>query len=246
MSAPFLSLHNLAKSYREGAQQHCIFQQLNLELMQGEFVALLGRSGSGKSTLLNLISGIDLPDAGTIHLQTRNLTALSETERTMFRRQSIGFVYQFFNLIPTLTVLENVQLPLSLNGYPHAEQQRRSLELLAHLALTDCVQRYPEQLSGGEQQRVAIARALVHQPALLLADEPTGNLDAETGAVVLRLLLQLVRQQNCTVLMVTHSEDVAAQADRVLRLQQGRMADLTGSENLSGQAFCTAFNSVLS
>ena len=226
-AAAFIALRNLRKHYTEGDQQRIIFADLNLDIGRGEFVALLGPSGSGKSTLLNLLGGIDLPDAGQIRISDRLLTALSEVERTRFRRRHIGFVFQFFNLIPTLTVAENLLLPLELNGLATPEQRDRALELLDEVGLGNRRASFPERLSGGEQQRLALARALVHSPWLLLADEPTGNLDAATGEHILELLLALHRQAETTMVMVTHSQAVAARADRILELEGGHIRERT-------------------
>jgi putative ABC transport system ATP-binding protein len=191
----------------------------------GEFVAILGKSGSGKSTLLNLISGIDLADSGTICVDGIDMTALSERERTLFRRHKIGFVFQFFNLIPTLTVMENVSLPGELSGKPVREARERAEKLLEAVGLQDRLDTFPDRLSGGEQQRVAIARALMNDPQLLLADEPTGNLDEETGKQVLALLDRLTRQAGKNMIMVTHSSEAAAYADRVLHLREGKLEE---------------------
>ena len=225
-SPPFITLRDLRKQYTEGDQQRVIFADLSLDISRGELVALLGQSGSGKSTLLNLLGGIDLPDAGQIRISDRLLTALPETERTRFRRRHIGFVFQFFNLIPTLTVAENLLLPLELNGLTTPEQRDRALELLDQVGLGNRRASFPERLSGGEQQRLALARALVHRPWLLLADEPTGNLDAATGERILELLLALHRQAETTMVMVTHSREVAARADRILTLEAGQIQEL--------------------
>jgi putative ABC transport system ATP-binding protein len=223
----FITIQNLSKHYAEGDQQRHIFTGLHLDIGRGEFVALLGQSGCGKSTLLNLLGGIDLPDAGHIHIAGQRVTALSEVERTRFRRRHIGFVFQFFNLIPTLTVEENLLLPLELNGLATAERRDRALELLDRVGLSDRRRSFPERLSGGEQQRLAILRALVHEPWLLLADEPTGNLDTTTGERVLELLLSLHRQVETTVVMVTHSQDIARRADRVLVMDAGHIREIT-------------------
>ncbi len=224
--AAFIAIRNLRKHYAEGDVQRTIFADLTLDIGRGMFVALLGQSGSGKSTLLNLLSGIDLPDAGLIRIDSQIITALSEVERTRFRRRHIGFVFQFFNLIPTLTVEENLLLPLELNGLTAAEQQDRALELLDNVGLGNRRHSFPERLSGGEQQRLAIIRALAHRPLLLLADEPTGNLDAATSERILELLLNLHRQAGTTIVMVTHSREVAARADRVLVLEAGHIRDI--------------------
>lgn len=225
-NAAFIEIRKLRKSYVEGDNARLIFEQLDLDIQHGEFIALLGHSGSGKSTLLNLVSGIDLPDAGQVRVNGHSITELSELERTRFRRRHIGFVFQFFNLIPTLTVEENLLLPLELNGLNRAAHHQRALGLLERVGLGKRRESFPERLSGGEQQRLAIIRALVHEPLLLLADEPTGNLDAETGARVLELLLELHRQAGTTVLMVTHSRELAAQASRILHLEAGRVQEI--------------------
>ena len=189
----------------------------------GESVALRGRSGSGKSTLLNLISGIDTPDTGTVEIDGRDLTAMAEKERTLYRRRHIGFVYQAFNLVPTLTVADNVRLVLELNNVDAAASAARIAELLAAVGLERRANAHPDVLSGGEQQRVAIARALAHRPALILADEPTGNLDEKTADSVLELLDRMVRRQGGTMLVATHSAAVAAFCDRSIELQNGRL-----------------------
>lgn len=200
-----------------------VLQNAHAEFQSGQITAILGKSGSGKSTLLNLISGIDEPDSGQVWVDGQELTALPERDRTLFRRARIGFVFQFFNLIPTLTVGENVSLPLELNRIPHPQAQKRAQEVLEAVGLLDRWKTFPEKLSGGEQQRVALARALVHDPLLILADEPTGNLDEETGRQVISLLAHLTREQNRTLLLVTHSLESASPADRVLRLSHGQL-----------------------
>jgi putative ABC transport system ATP-binding protein len=202
-----------------------VLQNSNLEIAAGEFLAILGKSGSGKSTLLNLISGIDQCYQGTIWINGQNLTAMNEHQRTLFRRKHIGFVFQFFNLIPTLTVWENVILPLELNGLVNGKASKRAGQLLENVQLLDRRESFPDLLSGGEQQRVAIARALVNDPLLVLADEPTGNLDEETGKKVLGLLDRLTRQAGKNLILVTHSREAAAFADRTLYLRDGCLAE---------------------
>jgi putative ABC transport system ATP-binding protein len=219
----FLRFHDLTKSYYEGDVRRVVLQNAHAEFQPGEITAILGKSGSGKSTLLNLISGIDEADGGQIWVNGRDLTTLSERDRTLFRRECIGFVFQFYNLIPTLTVGENVSLPLELNRVPRSQAQEKAREMLDAVGLLERWSTFPEKLSGGEQQRVALARALVHEPLLILADEPTGNLDEETGAQVMSLLARLTREQNRTLLMVTHSQEAASHADRVLRLSHGQL-----------------------
>jgi putative ABC transport system ATP-binding protein len=202
---------------------HRVLAGVEAQVGAGETVAIMGRSGSGKSTLLNLISGIDRPDGGSVHVDGLEVSALGEPARTLFRRAHVGFVYQFFNLIPTLDAAENVRLVLELNGVRGAAARARSLAALAAVGLAARATSAVEDLSGGEQQRVAIARALVHEPRLLLADEPTGNLDEETAREVLPLLLSLARARAATLLIVTHDAALAQRADRVLELREGRL-----------------------
>ena len=223
----FIRLERLSKSYKEGGQIRSVLRNANANFAKGESVAILGRSGSGKSTLLNLISGIDLVDDGDVWVNGQRLTALDERQRTLFRRRSIGFIFQFFNLIPTLTVWENVILPLELAGVPNGEIARRAEALLEAVGLLDRKDTFPDRLSGGEQQRVAIARALVHDPLLVLADEPTGNLDEETGQHVMALLDRLTRQAGKNLVLVTHSHEAAAYADRILTLSDGQLTNGT-------------------
>jgi putative ABC transport system ATP-binding protein len=224
---PLVELRALTKSYPEGEGERVVFRNLSAGIRRGETVALLGRSGSGKSTLLNLIGGIDLPTAGEVILDGTSLTGLSEQKRTMFRRRHIGLVFQSFNLIPTLTVMENLLLPLELNGRSGGPAHAAALDLLERVGLADRAGTYPDRLSGGEQQRVAVARAVVHDPVLLLADEPTGSLDAETGMRVLELLVGLARNDGRTMIVVTHNDAVARAADRVLVLGDDRLAEET-------------------
>jgi putative ABC transport system ATP-binding protein len=218
-----LSVNRLSKHY--GVQQAPLFQDLALTVDSGEVVALLGASGSGKTTLLNLVSGIDAPDSGRVEVDGVTVHQLGEPQRTLFRRHEIGFVFQFFNLIPTLTVGENIALPLELIGLSPGEITTRVETLLDGVGLDGKADRYPETLSGGEQQRTAVARALAHRPKLLLADEPTGNLDARTGESVIRLLNGLARDQGASLLIVTHSDAVAGVADRVLHLESGTLRE---------------------
>jgi len=223
MHKHLVQLQNLTKSFHEGDAERVIFSKLSATIKSGEFVVLLGRSGSGKSTLLNLISGIDLPTAGDVIVGEHCLTQLSEQQRTLFRRAHIGFVFQFYNLIPTLTVQENLLLPLELIGNSGPAAVQSALYFLDQVGLQERANSYPDRLSGGEQQRVAICRALIHRPLLLLADEPTGNLDAETGDQVMTLFTRLTRANQMTTLMVTHSPTIARLADRVLTIQGGQL-----------------------
>jgi putative ABC transport system ATP-binding protein len=225
MKHPSLQIRDLSKSYREGGREHVSLAGAEATLHRGEFVALLGPSGSGKSTLLNLVSGIDTPDSGSVEVDGVVLTAIPERERTLFRRRHIGFIFQFFNLLPTLTVEENLLLPLELNGLPGGENHEKVRSLLGRVGLEGREGTFPDRLSGGEQQRVAVARALIHDPVLLLADEPTGNLDSKTGTRILDLLRGLAMDRGVTLLAVTHSKEVAASADRILSIEEGRLVE---------------------
>ena len=211
----------MAHSYTSGGVSTSILNGVSFAVSGGETVALIGRSGSGKSTLLNLISGLEPIRTGEVLLNQRALSSMNDKQRTQLRGTQIGFVYQAFNLIPTLSVADNISLPLALANVKVAEQRTRLEDMLQTIGLGGRDKDYPDQLSGGEQQRVAIARALIHRPALILADEPTGNLDAVSGRLVLKLLNELVDAHNSALLLVTHSGEVAAVADRVLRLDQG-------------------------
>ena len=220
--ASFIHFENLSKSYQEGARQRIVLENASAIFPKGEFAAILGKSGTGKSTLLNLISGIDYPDNGAIWIDQQNLTGMDERARTLFRRKHIGFIFQFFNLISTLTVWENVILPLELGGHANGTARTQVETILEAVGLLDRRDTFPDRLSGGQQQRVAIARALVHDPLLVLADEPTGNLDEETGKQVLDLLDRLTRQRGKNLILVTHSAEAAGYADRVLHLRDGK------------------------
>jgi putative ABC transport system ATP-binding protein len=223
MTKPLISIHNLSKRYAEGGQERRILDDVTLDITEGEFFVLLGKSGSGKSTLLNMISAIDRADSGSIIIANTNMTALSEQQQTLFRRDKIGIVFQFFNLIPTLTVLENITLPRELAGIPRRTAEQKASVILERVGLANRADTFPDKLSGGEQQRVAIARALAHEPLLVLADEPTGNLDEETGAKVLKLLLELTRDAGKTLVMATHNPEIVPMADRVARIQDGKL-----------------------
>ena len=223
--AVLIDIIGVSKSYQEGDQTHVVLDDINASIDSGELVVLLGRSGSGKSTLLNLLGGIDQHDTGTIRIDGIELNRLSERDRTLFRRDHIGFVFQFFNLVPTLTVEENLLLPLELQGRVDRGQRLRCKQLLAEVGLEDRYRSFPERLSGGERQRVAIARALVHEPDIVLADEPTGNLDVETGIQVIELLDRLTRASGKTLLMATHSRQVVGVSDRTLTIEQGKLVD---------------------
>ena len=218
--ASLLQARGLARSYAEAAGGHMVIRDLDLDLEAGEFVAVIGRSGSGKTTLLNLVGAMDRPSAGTLHFAGTDMTGWDDAERTAFRRSRLGFVFQSFNLLPTLTVRENVALPLELNGQAAGAQVDALLDTLGLAPLAD---RFPDQISGGEQQRTAIARAVIHRPALIIADEPTGNLDRATGHEVIALFERSVRAAGAALLMATHSEEMLGHADRVLELRDGRL-----------------------
>ena len=212
-----LAIRNLRKSYG-GARPRLILRDVTLDIAAGEYVALMGESGVGKSTLLNLIAGLDEPDAGSVVLDGVTVTALADAERTQLRRRRIGFVFQAFHLLPHLTVAQNVALPLALNGVAPGERAARVDRMLEAVGLAAAAASFPRELSGGEMQRVAIARALVHRPRLLLADEPTGNLDQDAATQVLALLREQVKREGSAGVLVTHSPVAAATADRVLLL----------------------------
>ncbi|MEQ9563676.1 MAG: ABC transporter ATP-binding protein [Woeseiaceae bacterium] len=221
LSKTGVRLHKLRRAYTEGRREHLVLDDVSAGFLRGESVAIRGRSGSGKSTLLNLVGAIDVPDSGEIVAFGTDLTRLSERERTLFRRRHVGFVYQAFNLIPTLSVADNIRFVLELNKVARPAAKQRVDELLATVGLADRAECYPDVLSGGEQQRVAIARAVSHRPSLLIADEPTGNLDDSTADVVLRLLNELVRDNGSTLLIATHSARIAGYCDRSFQLHNG-------------------------
>ena len=224
----YLELQGLYKSYFDGSGDHHILKGADLNVEKGETVAILGSSGSGKSTLLNLIAGIDLPDQGEVRIDGKSLGQMSEKNRTLLRRRTMGFVFQSFNLIPTLNVYENLMLPLELNQI--SKNSGIISQMLEALGLKGREESHPDRLSGGEQQRVAIARALMHQPSLLLADEPTGNLDAETSQETLKLINHLVHRSRTTMIMATHSQEVIEWVDRVLGIEDGKLIELKTSE----------------
>ena len=228
MKKYYLELQGLFKSYFDGSGDHHILKGADLKIEKGETVAILGSSGSGKSTLLNLIAGIDLPDQGEVRIDGKSLGQMSENNRTLLRRRTMGFVFQSFNLIPTLNVYENLMLPLELNQI--SKNSGIISQMLEALGLKGREESHPDRLSGGEQQRVAIARALMHQPSLLLADEPTGNLDAETSQETLKLINHLVHRSRTTMIMATHSQEVIEWVDRVLGIEDGKLIELKTSE----------------
>ncbi len=219
MKEHFIVLEDVTRRYRQGETEQTVLENCSMSFAEGRCHMLLGRSGSGKSTLLNMIGGIDAPDSGRILVADREVSAMAEQELTLYRRRDIGTIFQFFHLIPTLTVVENVVLPLELDGSAGADARRRAGELLERVELAHKRDAMPETLSGGEQQRVAIVRALAHDPLVILADEPTGNLDGRTGEQVLRLLLELTREAGKTLIMATHSHDALPWADHVYEVR---------------------------
>ena len=221
--AAVVQIQDLLKTYAEGGRARRVLDRVNASIYEGEFFVMLGKSGSGKSTLLNMLSGIDAPDEGRVLIDGIDITALDDTRQTLFRRDHIGMIFQFFNLIPTLTVLENITLPQELRGASRKSSEARARQLLRRVELEDRADAFPDRLSGGEQQRAAIVRALVHEPRLLLADEPTGNLDEDTGERVLGILLELTREMGRTLIMATHHTEIAASADRVCRIHEGQL-----------------------
>ncbi|MBS6701746.1 MAG: ABC transporter ATP-binding protein [Clostridiales bacterium] len=216
-----VSAANLKKYYGTEPNLTKALDGVSLEIEAGEFAAIVGSSGSGKTTLLNMLGALDRPDSGTVTIDGSELTAMSEEERTVFRRRKIGFVFQNYNLVPILSVYENIVLPLELDGQP--PQADWISQVIDALGLTEKADAMPNTLSGGQQQRVAIARALAARPSLLLADEPTGNLDSKTGQDVMRLMLETSRQYQQTILLITHNDQIARMADRVFHLEDGRI-----------------------
>jgi putative ABC transport system ATP-binding protein len=220
-----LSFQNVGKDYVTDGQRVPALREITLEVSEGEFVALVGRSGCGKSTLLNLAGAMDFPTSGTVSIAGESTSRLSDSQQTNLRREKVGFVFQSFQLLHTLTVIENVELPLLLAAKPGTREA--AFERLRWVELETLGERFPHQLSGGQMQRVAIARALVHSPKILLADEPTGNLDTATGTLILELLQRLTRAQHTATIMATHSPEAAASCDTLVRLRDGRIEEIT-------------------
>ncbi len=216
-----IRLVEIHKTFKQGASQVTALAGVSLHIAKGEFASIMGPSGSGKSTLLHLIGGLDRPTRGDVVVDGKVISQMGDDEVTLFRRERIGVIFQFFNLLPTLTAIENVALPALLGGRAEAEARAKSEALLERVGLSARGNHLPEELSGGEIQRLAIARALVFNPPILLADEPTGNLDSKTGGAILQLIRDINRQQDCTVVMVTHEREAAAAGDRVIHLKDG-------------------------
>jgi putative ABC transport system ATP-binding protein len=225
-----LEMTDVTKTYRVGGQIVRALDGITLSLCGGEFVSVVGPSGAGKSTLLHLLGALDRPNSGSIRFQGKEISDLNDEEQSEFRRNSVGFVFQFFNLLPTMTAWENVAVPKLLDGARMAKVKSRALDLLAVVGLGDRAEHRPSELSGGQMQRVAVARALMMDPPLILADEPTGNLDTKTGAAIMALLTDIAHQDDRSVVMVTHNLDAASATDRVITLTDGRI----GSDVLAG------------
>lgn len=222
-SNAIIEVHNLSKTYQKGSNTVTALDQLNCKIQKGEFVAIMGPSGSGKSTFLQLLGALDKVSSGDILFQGQTLKNLNDKDLSIFRRRNLGFVFQFFNLLPTMTALENVLLPVLLDGKSANEYKTKAEELLTRLGLGERMDHYPIHLSGGQMQRVAIARALISNPMLILADEPTGSLDSHSGHEILSLLSDLVKTQKQTLVMVTHDPQVAKWASRILFIKDGKL-----------------------
>lgn len=233
---PILETRGLKKRFGENETAVEAVKGIDMAVEEGEFVAIMGRSGSGKSTLLSMLGGVDVPTQGQVLIEGRDLASMSDDERTRMRRRRIGFIFQAFNLLPILTAEENVSLPLELDGMATAAARERALESLEKVGMSARRQHVPSKMSGGEQQRVAIARALAIRPAILLADEPTGNLDSANSQRITRLLRELVDQQHQTIVMVTHDPQVADLADRIVHVVDGLIVDTPPAEHLIGHS----------
>jgi putative ABC transport system ATP-binding protein len=223
--SPLVQIRHLSKSYRRGSQRVAVLTDVNLSIASGDFVAMMGPSGSGKTTLLNLIAGIDKPDGGELLVAGEDITRLGETALADWRARTVGFVFQFYNLMPVLTALENVELPLLLTGLSSRQRRSRAELMLDLVGLSDRLEHYPNELSGGQQQRVAIARALVTDPVLIIADEPTGDLDRASAAEILKLLDRLNVELGKTIAMVTHDPRAAEAAHHLIYLDKGQLTD---------------------
>jgi putative ABC transport system ATP-binding protein len=230
MAEPIVQIRNLRKAYRRGDQLVPVLTDINLEVAAGDFVALMGPSGSGKSTLLNLIAGIDKPSGGSLSVGGRDITMLSESELADWRAHHVGFIFQFYNLLPVLTAFENVELPLLLTGLSARQRREHVAIALDMVGLSDRVSHYPAELSGGQQQRVAIARAIITDPTILVADEPTGDLDRASAAEVLKLMDRLNTELGKTIIMVTHDQRAAQAAHRLVHLDKGVLSDGQGTD----------------
>jgi putative ABC transport system ATP-binding protein len=222
-NSQILAVNNLTKTFKSGDHSLTVLNNVSFSIEKGLTCAIVGPSGSGKTTLLGLCAGLDKPSSGNVVLNGQEISSYSESQLSKIRNEQIGFVFQSFQLIPTLTALENVMVPIELRGVPYHEVENRALSLLTNVGLGERTHHYPNQLSGGEQQRVGIARAFIHKPTVLFADEPTGNLDGETGSQIEHLLFELNRDQGTTLIIVTHDRDLAAKCDRVIEMKNGHV-----------------------
>ncbi|MFX0113871.1 MAG: ABC transporter ATP-binding protein [Candidatus Hodarchaeota archaeon] len=222
---PVIVCHDVTKDYQLGQVEITALYGVNLSIQRGEFTSIMGPSGCGKTTLLNLIGTLDVPTSGQIIVEGRDLSTMNDQQLSRLRRDRIGFVFQSFNLLPVLSALENVALPMQIAGIKKNARNERAKELLGRVGLEDRLDHRPDEMSGGEKQRVAIARAMVNHPAIILADEPTGNLDSETGWQILDLFQELHREENQTIMMVTHDEDIAKVTSRIIQLRDGQVVD---------------------
>jgi putative ABC transport system ATP-binding protein len=222
-NSQILAVNNLTKTFKSGDHSLTVLNNVTFSIEKGLTCAIVGPSGSGKTTLLGLCAGLDKPSSGNVVLNGQEISSYSESQLSKIRNEQIGFVFQSFQLIPTLTALENVMVPIELRGVPYHEVESRALTLLTNVGLGERTHHYPNQLSGGEQQRVGIARAFIHKPAVLFADEPTGNLDGETGSQIEHLLFELNRDQGTTLIIVTHDRELAAKCDRVIEMKNGHV-----------------------
>ena len=222
MSEPLIKVNDLKKEYIAGELPVAALSGVDLSIQQGDFIVILGPSGSGKTTLLNLVGGIDISSSGSISINGREITALGEKDLTDFRKEDVGFIFQFYNLIPTLTAVENVELAAQLK-FSRRDAYRKSMDMLEAVEMKDKAQKFPSQLSGGEQQRVAVARALVKEPKIVLADEPTGNLDSDTSEKVLGLMMKICKDKRTTFLVVTHNVAISNMADSIIYLKDGQV-----------------------
>lgn len=228
---PLISLCDVYRDYRVGTHSVRALNGVSLEVPCGEFLAIVGPSGSGKSSILNLLGGLDRPTSGRVHVGTVDLARASEAQLVQYRRLQVGFIFQSFNLLAFRSAAENVQVPLTLAGVRPQERRQRSMELLGAVGLADRAGHHPNQMSGGEMQRVAVARSLANRPSLILADEPTGNLDSKTGKVILELLRAAVKERGVTLILVTHDSDVARHADRIIHMADGRISQVELTTN---------------
>ncbi|MSQ95306.1 MAG: ABC transporter ATP-binding protein [Gemmataceae bacterium] len=225
MAAPILNLHNITKSFTRGGEEITVLRNLNLQVAEGEFLGIMGPSGSGKTTMLNLIAGLDKPNRGEVWIGGQCVSTMSESQLASWRTRSIGFIFQFYHLLPVLTAYENVELPLLLLPLSSAKRRQQVLNVLDLVGLTDRMHHRPGQLSGGQQQRVGIARAIVTDPTLIVADEPTGDLDARSAVEILNLMGELQKGLNKTILLVTHDPRAAERAQRIVHLEKGQLLE---------------------